>query len=161
VRPLLDGAAVLVALTVAACAARGPILDTGSKPVGVGGTIAGIVRVAGSGQPLSGRKVTAIEVGSGARYEASTATNGGYTIKVPTGKYRLEVELRAGETLTEQPSVTEITASDLDADRDFAITVKSSPDERPEIAIAPVPTPRFELRAAGESRRTSSSRASR
>jgi hypothetical protein len=121
----LFATAVLVA--VVACAARGPVLDTGSKPVGVGGTIAGIVRVAGSGQPLSGRKVTAIDVASGARFEVSTATNGGYTIKVPTGKYRLEVELRAGETLTEQPADTDINASDLDADRDFVVTVKPSP----------------------------------
>ena len=121
-------AAVLVA--AAACAVRGPVLDTGSKPEGVGGTIAGSVRVAGSGQPLSGRKVTAIDVASGARFEISTATNGGYTIKVPTGKYRLEVELRAGETLTEQPAETNINASDLDASRDFVVTVKPSPVSR-------------------------------
>lgn len=119
---LLLATAVLAA--IAACAVRGPVLDTGSKPADVGGTIAGIVRVAGSGQPLSGRKVTAIDVSSGARYEASTATNGGYTIKVPTGRYRLDVELRPGETLAEQPAVTDINASDLDAARDFAVTVK-------------------------------------
>jgi hypothetical protein len=126
VRLLLGTVAALMLTTVAACASRGPILDTGSKPVGVGGTIAGIARVAVSGQPLSGRKVTAIEVGSGARYEASTATNGGYTIKVPTGKYRLELELRVGEALAEQPGVTDINTSDLDADRDFVVTVKPS-----------------------------------
>jgi Carboxypeptidase regulatory-like domain len=126
VRAVLNTAAVLMTIAIAACAVRGPVLDTGSKPSGVGGTIAGIVRVAGTGQPLSGRKVTAIEVASGARYEASTAINGGYTIKVPTGKYRLEVELRPGETLTEQPAPTDINTSDLDADRDFAVTVKPS-----------------------------------
>lgn len=125
-RAVLNTAAVLMTIAIAACAVRGPVLDTGSKPTGVGGTIAGIVRVAGTGQPLSGRKVTAIEVASGARYEASTAINGGYTIKVPTGKYRLEVELRQGETLTEQPAPTDINTSDLDADRDFAVTVKPS-----------------------------------
>jgi hypothetical protein len=125
VRSLLGVSVLLVA--VASCAVREPILDTGAKPVGVGGTIAGIVRVAGTGQPLSARKVTAIDVGSGARYEASTAMNGGYTIKVPTGKYRLEVELRPGETLTEQPAVTNINTSDLDAGRDFVVTVKPSP----------------------------------
>ena len=122
-RSLLNLAAVLAACAIAACAVRGPVLDTGSKPAGVGGTIAGIVRAVG-GQPLSGRKVTAIDVTTGARYEASTATNGGYTIKVPTGKYRIELELRAGETLSEQPSVTDINTSDLDADRDFEVTVK-------------------------------------
>lgn len=119
------GTAVLTAAAVWACAARGPILDTGSKPANVGGTIAGVVRVAGSGEPLRGRKVSAIDAASGARYEASTATNGGYTIKVPIGRYRLEVELRAGETLAEQPPHTEINASDLDADRDFVVTVRS------------------------------------
>ena len=120
-RRLRAGAVVLMSIAMAACVARGPILDTGSKPSGVGGTIAGIVRVAGSGQPLSGRKVSAIDIDSGARYETSTAINGGYTIKVPIGKYRLEVELRAGETLEDQPSVTEINTSDLDADRDFGV----------------------------------------
>jgi hypothetical protein len=127
VRSHLAPALLVVIVGVAACAARGPVLDTGSKPVGVGGTIAGSVRVAGSGQPLASRKVSAIDVSSGQRYEASTATNGGYTIKVPRGKYRLEVELREGETLTEQPSETEINASDLDAGRDFTVTVKASP----------------------------------
>jgi hypothetical protein len=150
VRALLHGAALLMVLAIAACAARGPIIDTGSKPTGVGGTIAGIVRVAVTGQPLSGRKVTAIEVGSGARYETSTATNGGYTIKVPVGRYRLELELRAGETLADQPAVTEINASDLDADRDFVVTVRPS-DERSGSRTAPVSTSR--VTAAARARR--------
>ena len=115
-------ALVLTAL-VTACAVRGPIIDTGSKPENVGGTIAGIVREKG-GQPLSGRKVTATQVESGARYEASTAANGGYTMKVPTGKYRLEVELREGEMLAEQPADTEVNTSDLDPDRNFVVTVR-------------------------------------
>ena len=118
------GALVLIVGTAAGCAARGPVLDTGSKPAGVGGTIAGIVRVAGSGTPLTGRKVTVTEIASGARFETSTATNGGYTIKVPTGKYRLEVELRPGESLAEQPGETEVNASDLDPDRNFVVAVK-------------------------------------
>jgi hypothetical protein len=118
-------AAGLALILVAGCAARGPILDTGSKPENVGGTIAGIVRVAGTNQPLGSRRVTAINLESGARYEASSASNGGYTIKVPIGRYRMEVELRAGETLSEQPAATEINKSDLDADRDFVVTVRT------------------------------------
>ena len=118
---------ILAAVTVLtlACAPRGPIIDTGPKPVGVGGTISGIVRTEGGGAVLSGRTVTAINVDTGARFEASTATNGGYTMKVPVGKYRLEVELRAGESLSEQPAITEVGASDLDADRNFVVTVKT------------------------------------
>ena len=119
------GLALMTVLAITSCMPRGPVIDTGSKPPNVGGTISGIVRSAGGMTPLSGRRVTAIETSSGQRFEGSTATNGGYTIKVPVGKYRLEVELRAGESLTEQPGETEVSASDMDASRDFTITVRA------------------------------------
>jgi hypothetical protein len=114
-------AAAAVALLLG-CAPRGPVVDTGNRPEGVGGTIAGIVS-AGTA-PLSGRKVTAVNEATGARFDASTATNGGYTIKVPTGTYRLEVELRAGETVQTQPPATDVNVGDLDPDRNFVLTVR-------------------------------------
>jgi Carboxypeptidase regulatory-like domain len=114
------GLAVILVLAVTSCMPRGPIVDTGSKPPNVGGTISGMVR-ANDGTPLSARKVTAIGLSGGQRFEASTATNGGYTIKAPVGKYRLEVELREGESLAEQPGETELNASDMDAQRDFVV----------------------------------------
>jgi hypothetical protein len=120
------GLAVMLVLVAVACMPRGPIVDTGPKPDIVSGTIAGTVRASGGAVSLAGRKVTAIDQSTGQRYEATTATNGGYTIKVPVGKYRLEVELREGESLAEGPAETEINASDLDADRDFTITIKRS-----------------------------------
>jgi hypothetical protein len=123
-RTAIGLAVVLILATSVACAGHGPVIDTGSKPPGVGGTISGMVSASGGTVPLAGRKVTAIDVATGARFEASTASNGGYTMKVPTGKYRLEVELRPGESLAEQPADTEINASDLDPHRDFTITVK-------------------------------------
>ena len=103
------------------CAQRGPIFGAGTTPPGVGGTIAGVVTTAGGASALSARKVIAIDTETGARFEASTATNGGYTIKVPKGNYRLEVELRAGETLDTQPGATDINVGDLDAQRNFSI----------------------------------------
>ena len=108
---------------------RGPILDTGSKPAGVGGTISGVVKVSGTDAPPGSRKVTAVDVSSGARHETSTSTLGGYTLKVPAGKYRMEVELRAGESLAEQPGEFEIGRSDLDASRDLVIAVRN-PERR-------------------------------
>jgi hypothetical protein len=125
VRALRTGIALLLAAALSACAGHGPLVDTGPKPPDVGGTISGRVHEAGSDAPLSGRKVTATEVSTGSRFEASTAANGGYTIKVPQGKYRIEVELRAGETLAEKPTETDINASDLDADRNFVVTVRA------------------------------------
>jgi hypothetical protein len=107
----------------AACMPHGPVVDTGSKPAGVGGTIAGIVSSSG-GSPLVGRKVTVTNVETGQSFEASTASNGGYTIKVPTGKYRLQVELRAGESLEKDPVETEVNTGDLDPKRNFVVTVK-------------------------------------
>jgi hypothetical protein len=110
----------LLLLTIA-CLPRGPIVDLGEKPSGVGGTIAGAV-VAGSGRtPLPSRKVAAINAESGARFETSTATNGGYSIKVPPGTYRLEVETRPNEVVVTQPAPTEVNPSDVDADRDFVL----------------------------------------
>jgi hypothetical protein len=126
VRRLRARVAVLIAAAFAAgagCALRGPVLDTGSKPEGVGGTIAGIVSTSAA-TPVSGRRVSAVDTVKGTRYEASTAVNGGYTIKVPVGRYRLEVELRDGETLAEKPADTDINPSDMDADRDFVIAVR-------------------------------------
>ena len=114
----------VVSLVVAGCMPRGPVVGTGEKTATANGTISGIVRTS-SKMPLSGRLVTATEVTTGAKYEASTSTSGGYTIKLPIGRYRLDVELGAGETVAEGPSELTLSASDLDAARDFVIAAKS------------------------------------
>ena len=113
-------AAALLLLSIS-CSHRGPIVDTGDKPPNVGGTIAGAVLAGDERTPLPSRKVAAINTMSGARFEASTASNGGYTIKVPVGTYRLEVETRPNEIVVTQPGPTEVNPSDLDADRDFVL----------------------------------------
>jgi carboxypeptidase family protein len=110
-------------LAVAACH-PGPVLPPGGK-LPVGGTIAGIVTTDGN-TPVSGRKVTATDIATGKGYDATTAVNGGYTIKVPEGTYRLEVELHAGEVVAKQPSETRVQKSDLDPRRDFTITVRKT-----------------------------------
>jgi hypothetical protein len=117
---LLPLTAALVLLATLACH-PGPVIDTGPKPPSVGGTIAGIVSTEGKA-PLADRKVTAIEIASGTRYDATTGANGGYTIKVPQGNYRLEVQLFPGERVVKQPANTRVNKSDLDPHRDFVIT---------------------------------------
>jgi hypothetical protein len=97
----------------------GPVIDTGPRPQ-VGGTIAGIVST-DVNTPVAGRRVTAISIDTGARFQETTGTNGGFTIKVPEGRYRLELELQAGETITKQPEETRVNRSDLDPKRDFVI----------------------------------------
>jgi hypothetical protein len=111
-------ALLIAVLSVGACH-PGPIINTGGNEVG--GTIAGIVSTEGR-VPLPTRKVTAVNTTSGEKYEATTGLNGGYTIKVPQGTYRLEVELREGEKIAKHPGDTKVQKSDLDPQRDFVIT---------------------------------------
>jgi hypothetical protein len=116
-------AAGLLLLSVG-CVPRGPVVDTGTKPEGVGGTIAGSVSANDGSMPMAARKVTAVNTGSGARFETSTSATGGYTIKVPAGTYRLEVETRGGESVARQPDTTEVNVGDVDSDRDFILAVR-------------------------------------
>jgi len=110
----------------------GPVINT--QPAQVGGTIAGIARTADAAVAVPGRKVTAIETKTGERHETTTAANGGYTIQVPKGTYRLEIELRPGEALARQPEETHVGNADLDTTRDFVITVRAG---RVSSAFAP------------------------
>jgi hypothetical protein len=118
---------VYFAALSAACgsgiARPGPVINT--QPAQVGGTIAGIVKTADNAVAVPGRKVAAIETKTGERHETTTATNGGYTLQVPKGTYRLEIELRPGETLAKQPEETHVGNADLDTTRDFVITTRA------------------------------------
>jgi len=98
----------------------GPVVHSGPN-MDVGGTIAGIVSTT-SNAPVPARKVTAINSSTGERYDATTGPNGGFTIKVPRGTYRLELQLLEGERVTKQPADTKIDNSDLDPKRDFVIS---------------------------------------
>jgi hypothetical protein len=101
----------------------GPVIGSDPRPPAVGGTIAGIVS-RDTNAAVAGRRVTAINTATGARFEATTGANGGYTIKVPEGTYRLEIDLQPGETLAKQPGETRVNSSDLDPRRDFVITIR-------------------------------------
>jgi hypothetical protein len=113
---------MLLAATLACHPFRGPVV--GGTAQRVGGTIAGLVSASDATTALPGRKVTVINTATQARYDTTTAANGGFTIKVPEGTYRIELELRPGETLSKQPGETHINNGDLDSGRDFVVTVR-------------------------------------
>ena len=119
---LRSAAAMVVLLMLSSgCAARhGRPIIGGSTIVNPTGTVSGNVTTTG-GTPLEGRRVTAIDMATEQHYDATTASNGGYTIKVPAGKYRLEVELRGGDQLARQPDQTNVTAGDVDETLNFVI----------------------------------------
>jgi hypothetical protein len=119
-RLLVPATALLLSL---GCHPSRPVLDPGPKP-DVGGSISGTVTANDGATALGARKVSAINTATGARFDVSTTTTGGYTVRVPRGTYRLEVELRSGEALATQPDPTEVDAGDLDAGRNFVVAVR-------------------------------------
>jgi hypothetical protein len=119
-RLLVPATALLLSL---GCHPSRPVLDPGPKP-DVGGSISGTVTTNDGATALGARKVSAINTATGARFDVSTTTTGGYTVRVPRGTYRLEVELHSGEALATQPDPTEVDAGDLDAGRNFVVAVR-------------------------------------
>jgi hypothetical protein len=113
----------LLLVTSIACHMNKPVVDP-TPSASVGGTIAGLVSTNDRSVAVPGRKVTATEVSKGTHYESTTAANGGYTIKVPEGTYRIEVELHESETLAKKPEQTRISNGDMDSGRDFIITAR-------------------------------------
>jgi hypothetical protein len=119
---LLRAVALVIALAATGACHPGPIVNSGDKPANVGGTISGTVRSDG-GTSLAGRVVTVTNEATGAKLTTSTSTTGGYTIQVPAGKYRLDLELHAGEALSTRPDPTDVNVGDLDERRDFVVTL--------------------------------------
>lgn len=104
-----------------ACRTGTPIVDRGDKPPTREGTIAGKV-VTDTNAAVVSRVVRAIAA-DGTRHETTTNNAGTYSLKLPPGKYTLEVVLRTGERLVKGATETEVNASDLDPNRDFVISV--------------------------------------
>ena len=119
---LRSGAVVLMLSGSTACSLNKPVPGTGERSTATDGTLAGLVTTDGGKTGVSGRKVTATNTASNAHFDATTATDGGYTLRLPAGRYAIDVELRAGERLVKRPDPTDVGAGDLDAGRDFVIT---------------------------------------
>ena len=118
---LTAAATVLMLMLSSACGARhGRPIIGGSVVPNPSGTISGAVKTT-AGTPLEGRRVSAINMATETHYDATTSNDGGYTIKVPPGRYRLEVELRGGDQLAKQPEQTTVTIGDVDERMDFVI----------------------------------------
>lgn len=110
----------LAALAGSACRPGQPLVDTEPGKNRTPGTIAGNVRT-NAGDPMPGRNVRAVDTVTGQRYSAVTGVTGGFSIKVPPGKYRLELELHEQETVVQQPGIIDINKSDLDTDLNIIV----------------------------------------
>jgi hypothetical protein len=113
-------AAAVVLLAGPACRSGRPLIDSSHTDMTTPGTIGGNLEDAGGG-PVAGRAVHAVHIDTSARYSATTNVTGGFSIKVPPGKYRLQVDLREGERVLKDPGVIDINKSDLDANMKLVI----------------------------------------
>lgn len=120
-----------IALSVSACRRGSPILDPTARTPDPAGTISGTVRGPLESSPVSGRTVQAVNLDTGALVRGRTNETGGYTFKVPPGRYRVEVTLLPGETLVEQPDVLDVSPADLEVSADFVLG--SARESRPRV----------------------------
>ncbi len=103
------------------CREGTPVIDVSPKPAAASGTISGTIRGPERTSSIDGRAVDAVNLQTGQRQRVTTNSSGGFTFKVPPGKYRVEVTLREGESLIKQPDVIDVNRSDVDAHADFVI----------------------------------------
>lgn len=114
-------AAALAAMLAVSCRTGQPIYDRTPENQQTPGTIAGIVSAGVGGDPVAGRAVHAVALAGGQKYSATTSVTGGFSIPVPPGKYRLEIDLREGERVLRTPGTIDINESDLDANLEVVI----------------------------------------
>lgn len=113
--------AFAAAVVVLSCRRGVPVVDVGPKPPSPRGTITGIVRGPEGTSPVAGRTVHVVNVATGERHAVKTSSNGGFTIELPAGKYRLELPLRDGEMLVKSPGVVDLDTGDIDSHVEFVL----------------------------------------
>ena len=126
-RATLFAVCVCLALALAACRSGVPIFDANPGPDVVRGTITGTVSGLDGTAPIAGRRIHAINLDTGARESSVTSTTGGYTFKLPAGRYRVEVDLHDGEALVEDEGEFTLSRSELQHDVDIRIGARRMP----------------------------------
>jgi len=113
-------AGTMALLYVGACRRGAPAVDPGPKPPAPRGTITGLVHGPGD-SALPGRTVEVVNVATGERHTATTASNGGFTIELPKGRYRLELPLQDGETIVKRPGSVDLDRGGIDSHLEFVV----------------------------------------
>jgi hypothetical protein len=114
--------ATVALLYLGACREGVPAVDLGPKPLAARGTITGIVRGPEEMSGMPGRTVVLVNVATGEQHTVTTASNGGFTVALSKGKYRLELPLRDGETLVKRPGVVDLERGEIDSHIEFVVS---------------------------------------
>lgn len=112
---------VLALLFAGGCRRSVPVVDLGSKPQPARATITGIVRGPEGTSAMPARTVEVVNTATGERHTLQTHANGGFRIELPAGKYRIELTLLDGETLSRRPGVVDLDRGDIDSHIEFVV----------------------------------------
>jgi hypothetical protein len=103
------------------CRRGAPVADTAARPRETTGTITGIIRGPEGRSAVAGRDVQVVNTETGAQHQARTGENGGFTIQVPAGKYRIDLPLKDGETLVKRPGIVSLDTAGIDSHIEFVL----------------------------------------
>jgi hypothetical protein len=126
---------MLALLLSGACRRGVPAVDLGPNPPGAEGTSTGLVRGPEGTSPLAGRTVEIVNDRTGERRSVQTGENGGFTIKLPAGKYRLELPLKAGETIVKRPGLVDLDKGDIDSHIEFVLSSRLARPRGPAFRV--------------------------
>src|SRR5262245_46045992 len=119
----------LASLWTGGCRKQPPVVETQSTPPASGGHLAGTVKASDAGATVSGRTIAVVNVATGERRTTETTATGGFTIDVPAGNYRVELALREGEAIVNQPDVVSLAYGG--ADSHIELILASAKVQRP------------------------------
>ena len=112
----------LLALVASGGCRRGvAVVDLDASAPDVRGTLTGTVRGPEGTNAIPGRDVVILNTDTGARHDAQTGANGGFTIQLPAGQYRVELPVRTGETLVKRPGLVNLGKGDIDSHIEFVL----------------------------------------
>jgi hypothetical protein len=109
------------------CHSSAPVIDVGAKPPDAKGTIYGVVRGPGVTAGLPGRSIDVINTETNKRQTVQTGQGGAFTLELPAGKYRLELALHDGETLTKRPDIVELGHGKIESHIEFVLSGGGDP----------------------------------
>jgi hypothetical protein len=126
-------AILLIVGALGACRQGMTVVDTTPRRPDAAGTISGTVRGPERTGAIEGRLVEVVNVATGERQPTTTNSGGEFTLKVTPGRYRVQVNLREGETIIKQPGTINVGSSGVDAHADFIVgSIRAS---RPRFAV--------------------------
>ena len=112
---------VLVFLTLAGCRRGMPVDTAPQAATPADGTLHGTIRGSAGSIPVDGRTVEVVNVATGQSQRVTTGGSGGFSMRLTPGKYRVDLVLRAGESVVQRPGIIELDSSDPGARADFVV----------------------------------------